>query len=122
MREKILQLPVRSVHGLLVHSWVPVAVIEDHSVRRRQVDPKTACPRGEEKDEDVLPVLEVGDHVPALVDLAAAIEPHVAVLPVAHVLLQQVDHPRHLAVDQDPVAALLQPGKQPVQDKELSGV
>ena len=30
--------PVRPIHGLLVHSGVPVAVIEDDGVRRSEVD------------------------------------------------------------------------------------
>ena len=39
-----------------------------------------------------------------------------------HVLLQQVDHPGHLTVDENPVAALLQSGQQTVQDVELPAV
>ena len=113
---------MRSIHSLLVNSRVPVAVIEYNSVCRSKVDSQTASPCGEEKDKYILPVLEVGNHVASLVDLTASVEPHVAVLAVAHVLLQQVDHPSHLTVDQHSVSTLLQPGKQPIQYKELSSI
>ena len=39
-----------------------------------------------------------------------------------HVLFQEINHPGHLAVDQDPVAVLLEPGQQPIQDVQLPSV
>ena len=79
-------LPVGSVHGLLVHRGVPVAVVEDDGVGRGKVDTKTPGPGTEQEDEDVLPGLEVGHHVSPLVYLAAAVQSHVAVLPDRTVL------------------------------------
>ena len=71
-----------SVHRLLVHGGVPVAVVEDDGVGGREVDPEAAGPGAEQEHEDVLPGLEVCHHVAPLVDLAAAVQPDVAVLPV----------------------------------------
>ena len=74
--------PVGSVHGLLVHGGVPVAVVEDDGVGGGEVDPEPPGPGAQQEDEDVLPVLEVRHHVASLVDLAAPVKSHVAVLPV----------------------------------------
>ena len=111
-----------SVHSLLVYCGVPVTVVEDDGVRRSEVDAETPRPRAQQEHEDVVAALEVRHHVPTLGDLAAAIQPDVGVLTVAHVLLQQVDHPGHLGVDEHPVSALLQPGQQPVQHAELASI
>ena len=113
---------MRPVHSLLVHSGVPVAVIEDDGVCRGEVDAQPPRPGAQQEHEDVIAALEVGHHVPPLRDLAAAIQPDVGVLPVAHELLQQVDHPGHLGVDEHPVPALLEPGQQPIQHIELASV
>ena len=74
--------PVGSVHGLLVHRGVPVAVVEDDCVGGGEVDAEAPGPGAEQEDEDVLPGLEVSHHVSSLMDLTAPIQPHVAVLPV----------------------------------------
>ena len=55
-------------------------------------------------------------------DLGAAVQPHEGVLPMSHVLLQKVDHPGHLGVDQDPVALRLELGKKSVENEKFSGV
>ena len=39
-----------------------------------------------------------------------------------HVLLEQVDHPRHLRVDEDPVTLGLEPRQKGIQNVELSRV
>ena len=78
--------PVGSVHGLLVHRGVPVAVVEDDCVGGGKVDAEAPGPGAEQEDEDVLPGLEVGHHISPLVYLAAAVQSHVAVLPDRTVL------------------------------------
>ena len=86
--------------------WIKVffSCSKTYSVSGREVDPQPPGPGGEEEDEDVGSCLEVGDHVASFADLGRSVQPHERVLPVGHVLLQQVDHPRHLGVDQDAVA------------------
>ena len=43
--------PVTPILGLRVHGWVPIAVVENDSVRPRQIDPHTArsCAQNEGK-------------------------------------------------------------------------
>ena len=43
------------VHGLLVHRWVPVAVVEDDGVSSCQVDAEASCSCTQQENEDVRP-------------------------------------------------------------------
>jgi hypothetical protein len=132
---------VRPVHGLLVHRWVPIRVIENnlavnpllnlekmfsdviyYSVSSSEVDTETTSPRRQQEHKYVLSVLEVSYHVSPLGNLAATIKAHVRVLSVVHKLLQQVDHLCHLRVDKHSVALGLQFLQQLVQNRQFATI
>ena len=107
----------------VLQSQLPRAIeYSTHCISGCEVDAEASSPRGQEEDEDVGSLLEVRNHVPSLVDLWAAIEPHERVLTMRHVLLQEVDHSGHLRVNEDAVAVSLQLGQEAVEDKKFSGV
>ena len=87
-----------------------------------QIDAEASGSGRQEEDEDVGPLLEVGDHVATLVDLWAAVQPHEGVLAMRHVLLQQVNHPCHLRIDEDSMAFSFESGQESVEDEQFSGV
>ena len=93
-----------------------------YRVCSRQIDSEASGSCRQEEDEDVGPLLEVGDHVATLVDLWAAVQPHEGVLAMRHVLLQQVDHSRHLRIDENSVAVGFESGEKSVEDEQFSGV
>ena len=47
----LLANPVSPVHGLQVHLWIPVGVVEDDDVGRVQVDAEASRAGGQHEDE-----------------------------------------------------------------------
>jgi hypothetical protein len=81
---------VRPILSLFVHSWVPISIEEDHTVRSRQVDSNTtaSCARNEAEKLglEVKPI----DHLLALLYFDRAVEPDVSVAMQIQELLQNI--------------------------------
>ena len=117
----LLADPVRAILRLDVGLRVPVRIEEDDRVGRLQVDAEPAGPRRQEEDELRRALrVERDDRLVALGAARAAVDPAVLVLPHAAVVLEDVEHSRHLREDQHSVAVLLQPLEQLVQHDELA--
>ena len=131
--------PVTPILGLRVHGWVPIAVVENDSVRPRQIDPHTArsCTQNEGKVLAVIiePTKEPGSvsrnkwapSIPLHKALphfypCAAIKPHVHIAMVVEEGLEHIKHLGHLGEDEHPVPAGLQGAQQVCEDLQLAAV
>ena len=106
-------------------SWSHLATITvpfTHSISRSEVNSNSPSAGGQQEHENIGLVLEILDHVPPVADLGGPVETHVLVVPVPHVVLQKVDHLRHLRVDEDPVAGCLHAAQQRVEDVQFAGI
>jgi hypothetical protein len=81
---------VSAVHRLLVDGGIPVRVVEDDRVCSSEVDTEATSSRREEKDEHVVPVLEVRHHVTSIGHLGRSVETHVCELSPCHVPVLRV--------------------------------
>mmetsp|Transcript_22778 Transcript_22778/g.67502 ORF Transcript_22778/g.67502 Transcript_22778/m.67502 type:complete len:715 (+) Transcript_22778:982-3126(+) len=122
----LLPDPVRAVHRLQVGLRVPVAVVDDDRVGRLQVDAEPARARGEEEEEAVrVGLVEGVNHLlplrPTRRPVDAAIVKAILV-PVGAVVLEDVEHARHLREDEDAGALRLEPHEQLVEQRHLAGV
>ena len=92
---------VWSVLSLLVHSWVPIGVKEDHTVSTGQVDTNTtasgAAYEAEKLGGEVKPV----DHLLAGLNFDRTVQSDVRIPVQIQELLQNVQHPSHLGEDQN---------------------
>mmetsp|Transcript_8505 Transcript_8505/g.28977 ORF Transcript_8505/g.28977 Transcript_8505/m.28977 type:complete len:798 (+) Transcript_8505:345-2738(+) len=105
---------VRAVLRLEVRLGVPVRVVEDHRVRRLEVDAEAPGARGEEEDKLVRALLVEGvDGVLALLAARVAVDAAVGELLGVAVVLEDVQHAGHLGEDEHAVAAL---GAEPHHD------
>ena len=121
----LLLLPdsVRPVHGLQVHLRVPVGVEEDDDVGSVEVDAEAAGPRGQHEDElgRARSVVLLDLRVPVLVG-RLAVDAAVVVAAEPAVVLQDVEHARHLSEDEDARVLALQLGEQLVEDGQLARI
>mmetsp|Transcript_59635 Transcript_59635/g.158717 ORF Transcript_59635/g.158717 Transcript_59635/m.158717 type:complete len:424 (-) Transcript_59635:1733-3004(-) len=114
---------MRAVHGLDVHLGVPVAVEEHDDVGLLQVEAQATGARREEEEELVAVLLHEGvDHLLARVARDATVDAAVLVAAVPAVVLEDVEHARHLAEDQYARAFLLALVQQPVKHAQLGAV
>mmetsp|Transcript_8914 Transcript_8914/g.21077 ORF Transcript_8914/g.21077 Transcript_8914/m.21077 type:complete len:452 (+) Transcript_8914:1433-2788(+) len=114
---------MRAIHSLDVHLGVPIGVEEHDPVGLLQVQPEPARARREQEDELVrVRPHEVVDHLLANVAGNPAVDAAVPVVAVPTVVLQDVQHARHLAEDQDPAALCLGLVQQLVEHAKLRAV
>ena len=108
--------------GLQVVLRVPVGVVDDDGVGRRQVDADAARARAEEEEEGGRAFrTEAVDGLLPFVTGDRAIEPLVLEAAQLDVLLDEVQEHRELREDEDAVALLLQVRQQLVQEEHLAG-
>mmetsp|Transcript_39745 Transcript_39745/g.128644 ORF Transcript_39745/g.128644 Transcript_39745/m.128644 type:complete len:201 (-) Transcript_39745:581-1183(-) len=117
---------MRAVHRLQVGLRVPVAVVDDDRVGRLQVNAEPARARGEEEEEAVrVGLVEGVNHLlplrPARRSVDAAIVKAILV-PVGAVVLEDVEHARHLREEEHAVASPLEPAEQLVEEYHLPAV
>ena len=129
--------PVTPILGLRVHGRVPVAVVEDHGVRPRQIDPHStrSCAQNESKvlaviiepktpqvqfprKKGFLPLHEALSHF----NSCASIKPHVHIAVVVEEGLEHIKHLGHLGEDEHPVPAGLQGTEQVCENLQLAAV
>ena len=72
--------PVAPILGLVVHRWVPIAIIENHSISPRQVDAHASAPCGENEGEDLVIRVETLRVRLPLLRLGASVQPKVRVV------------------------------------------
>ena len=114
---------VGPVHGLQVRLGVPVRVVEHDRVRGLQVDAEAARARRQQEDELVAVRRVVGlDEVVALLVGRVAVDAAVLVVAHGHEVLEDVEERRHLAEDEDAVAAVLELREELVEEHELAAV
>lgn len=106
----------------LAHRGVPVRIVKDDGVGRREVDAEAAGARGQEEDEQLGLCLPVGDHVSPLGDGRVAVEAEVLVLAEREILLKEVDHASHLEVDEAAVPFSFELREQRVELGEFARV
>ena len=112
--------PVAARLRLHVVLRVPVGVEDDHRVGRGERDAHAACARAQQKAEHVaVLVVERADRLLAGIASDRAIDPRVGVASEAQIALQQVQHRRELAEDQNAVAFRLQLAQQLMQQHHL---
>ena len=121
-----LAQPVGARERLDVVVRVPVGVVQDHRVRRRQVDALPARARREQEDKRLVvgaAPLQVGvEAVDAMLALRVggrAVEALVAVALRHQVVLQNVEHLHHLRDDEHAVAAGAQLLEHPIEQLHL---
>ena len=103
----VLADSVCAISGLGIHCRVPIVVIKDNSVGSGQRYSKSASPRTQQENKDLVVSLELHDHIPPVGDRARAIKPEEAVPLAIQVVFEDVDHLRHLAEDERTVLVLL---------------
>ena len=62
-----------TISSLLIHSRVPVIIIEDNCVSCDEIHTKTSCSCREQEAENVVVALELVDHVASVLDAGATI-------------------------------------------------
>ena len=122
---------VRASQRLGVVLGVPVAVKHDDGVRGDEVDPLTARARGKKKEKGavlgvrgvvcVAAAAESVDGSLARSARDAAVEPLVGVRPVAAVVLENVQHARHLAEDERAMSTGLEARQELIEELKLAG-
>lgn len=88
-----------TILSLLVHSWIPVSVIEDHTISSSQVDADTTAPRWRDETEDLLVEVELIHESLTHLYFHRAIKAHIRVSVQVKELLQDVEYSRHLSED-----------------------
>mmetsp|Transcript_33192 Transcript_33192/g.105872 ORF Transcript_33192/g.105872 Transcript_33192/m.105872 type:complete len:254 (+) Transcript_33192:346-1107(+) len=111
---------VAAVLRLQVHVRVPVAVEDDARVCRHEVDAEPARAGREQKDVDRLVRVEVVHRLRPVLRRHAAVEAAALVAAQGAVLLQDVEHPRHLREDEHLVPILGELRHQPVEQQHLA--
>mmetsp|Transcript_14522 Transcript_14522/g.42533 ORF Transcript_14522/g.42533 Transcript_14522/m.42533 type:complete len:379 (+) Transcript_14522:1826-2962(+) len=112
-----------AVHGLEVDLRVPVGIKQHHNVRRGKVDPQPSRASAQNEAELVRPFpVEVLHLIIAAVAVSTAVDPAVAVLHEAEVILQHVQHARHLGEDEYARSAGFELGKELVKELKLGGI
>ncbi len=100
---------------------VPVTVEQNHGVSCSEVDAEASGTCRQQEHKNVTGrVVELVNGVLAVKQLRAAVETHEAVGLRVQIVLQQVEHLRHLRKDQNLVSASFQPRQHPMQQFELS--
>mmetsp|Transcript_19465 Transcript_19465/g.73536 ORF Transcript_19465/g.73536 Transcript_19465/m.73536 type:complete len:338 (-) Transcript_19465:1450-2463(-) len=117
----VLRLPdsVAACHRLHVILRVPVRVVDDHGVRRREIDPDAARPGAEQEDEGILSGVEAVDGLLPVVSRDRPVEALTAEAAMPTEVLQEIQHADHLAEDEHLVALPLQLGEKLVHQHHL---
>ncbi len=113
---------VTSVLALLVHCWIPVLIVEDDGISTSKIDTETTGPRGEDKAEDPIVVVEPVREYLALLNLCRAVETEVLVPMDVEELFQDVQDLGHLSKYQNRWPPGLEFAKKPVQGLQLPAV
>lgn len=87
---------MRSVCRLLVHSRVPINIIENYSVSRDQIDTETTGSRRKQESKDIGVLLVLIYHEPSILECSATIHPKVRQVLGQQIIFNQVQHLRHL--------------------------
>jgi hypothetical protein len=85
------------VLSLLVHGWVPVGVVEDHTVRTRKVDAHTTTTGGGDEAEDTLVQVETIYQLLTVLCFDRTVKTNINVAVEIEELLENVEHFSHLS-------------------------
>lgn len=85
---------------LLVHSRVPVSVVEDDAVSASQVDADTTTPRRGNEAENLLVNVELVDQFLTSLDLHGTVQSHVCVPVQVQKAFKHIEHSSHLRKNQ----------------------
>mmetsp|Transcript_29015 Transcript_29015/g.72923 ORF Transcript_29015/g.72923 Transcript_29015/m.72923 type:complete len:339 (+) Transcript_29015:206-1222(+) len=111
-----------TIHGLRVHGWVPITIVEDHRISGGEVDTDTASTRTEDEDEDLRVVLPSLDQIAAVGQTTGSVQSDVGVATVGEIVLEDGEHLGHLAVEQHAMATTLQTMQQLVEHLQLARI
>jgi len=108
--------------GLLIVVRIEVDIVNDACVGGRQVDAHATGFGGEQKHENAVVVIEVGDQVLADIYGCRSVQAAETELSYPQILLHNVQHHSELAEEQHTVPLLLQLRQQRVQVPEFPGI